>query len=562
MGFIRSKKFVKNLEHLETFFNSTSCVTVTPPADAQPSFPCSYISQSIWDDIDLTTFVNGLSKWDNTKEFIKYTIQHPVIDPALLEARQSNLLTYASAATTLPNLMDEKSVATWNWLLTLEDGKKNYIMETLYPNSWPFKWLYLDPLPLNLYHIYRCYLAPVAQSIYPLSMVLGPYIYLRTKLKWKMSLKAYLSMIYKGLKWMYSFTKTQIKQLVMLLIYIGIYLYSFVIVIDFSNQLRRYRNIILDRLKTVETSIRRFQEILTTMPSDFWKAYEPNIERTELMKPLKQTAVSFYNYWKTPETRADIHRIYKAMVIYDGIRSMSQLLKQDWCLPTYSQGTNKPTYLGGMKHPILANPIENPIQLKKHLVITGPNAAGKTTYVKSLLWNILMGQSFGLTRANYSHIQVYDAIFHHDRIKDVIGSKSLFEAEMMKAQEVIEKTKTYKQSIYFMDEPLHSTPPLDGSSMLKALMLHLAKRGNIHMVLTTHYFTLQELAKEYPQYFKNVCMEAIPTDKGFQFPYLIKNGYSTQSIGIELLQENAFPESLIQTAIKMKNKICALHLNV
>ena len=129
-------------------------------------------------------------------------------------------------------------------------------------------------------------------------------------------------------------------------------------------------------------------------------------------------------------------------------------------------------------------------------------------------------------------------------------------------KEVLNKCKLYKNVIYFLDEPLHSTPPVDGSAMLKSYLLYLANKYNINMLLTTHYFSISELELSYPDKFRNISMESSLVKGKFMFPYKIKKGNSTQSISIELLKEKEFPEELISTAIKIKNKIYLDRINV
>jgi len=109
---------------------------------------------------------------------------------------------------------------------------------------------------------------------------------------------------------------------------------------------------------------------------------------------------------------------------------------------------------------------------------------------------------------------------------------------MKKIHEALVKIDLSKNSIYFMDEPLHSTPPYDGAAMLKAWMLYLAKRNDklnnkeVKMVLTTHYLTLQHLEEEAPKDFKNLSMIALRSVKDqhkFIFPYKIQKGFSNQN---------------------------------
>jgi DNA mismatch repair ATPase MutS len=213
-----------------------------------------------------------------------------------------------------------------------------------------------------------------------------------------------------------------------------------------------------------------------------------------------------------------------------------------------------------MKNPLLHNKqTPNPVNLSKNIVITGPNAAGKTTYVKSILSNIILAHTFGICYANKADIILYDSISSFMRISDVLGAKSYFEVEaeycskmMKKALELSQKNK---KALFLMDEPMHSTPPTEGMSTAFAVAEYIGNLQGANIIITTHFHKLISLAETYPDKFINLCVEAIPQEKGFHFPYTIKSGYSHQCIAIELLSSKEFPESVIQSAINMKNKI-------
>jgi hypothetical protein len=563
----RSKHFNKQLEQTDLFFKEVDTCPTLFELDSNNQAQC-YISKSIWEDININEWIETLSPHKNTHHFLEAYLKTPINNSIELKKRQTSLRYFQKR--TLPSLWNNPSDLSthWNWALSLDSHLKNYLMDTLYPRSWPMKALCYQPSLLSSYQIYRAYISPVTQSIYPISVIFGPYMYLRQKLKWNLTLKAYLTFIGQGLQWIYKNTHLQFKNIAMILVYVGIYVYSFILAIDLSNQLRKYRQRILSRMKQLTQTIQRFQQILKNIPNDFWESYIlPNhsITRSDLMKPWKGSAYMFYRLWKYPAEQARLKNIYTAMTIYDGLQSLSKLLKKrtcDWCFPTYDSSAGGATYYTSMKHPLLINAVPNPIYMKRHLIMTGPNAGGKTTYVKSFLWNILLSQSFGICRAAQGNINPYEAILHHDRIKDLIGSQSLFEAEMTKAKEVLEIAERFPKAIYFMDEPFHSTPPMDGAAMLKAMMLYLAKQTSCKMILTTHYFSVQDLEKDEPALFKNISVEGNQIDDKYQFTYRIKSGFSKQSIGIELLKTREFPPELIQTAIKMKNKLYDIHVNV
>ena len=108
-----------------------------------------------------------------------------------------------------------------------------------------------------------------------------------------------------------------------------------------------------------------------------------------------------------------------------------------------------------------------------------------------------------------------------------------------------------------MDEPMHSTPPTEGMATAFAVAENIGLKSNINIIITTHFFKLTSLCNLYPNNFINLSVDAIQkNDNSFVFPYKIKKGSSCQCIAIELLFNKNFPESVINSAKKMKKIIC------
>jgi DNA mismatch repair protein MutS len=237
-----------------------------------------------------------------------------------------------------------------------------------------------------------------------------------------------------------------------------------------------------------------------------------------------------------------------------------QLYKHDWSLCNYSKDNTK---IWNMKNPVLSSAqVSNPVNLSKNIIMTGPNAAGKTTYVKSILSNIILAQTFGVVNALKADICLYDNIISFMRITDVLGSKSYFEAEAEYCMRMMQKAKYLSDNnlkgLFLMDEPMHSTPPTEGMSTAYAVAEYIGKLKGTTVILTTHFHKLVLLETEYPQYFVNLSVEAYKQADGtFNFPYKIKKGHSYQCIAIELLLSKEFPKEVITSAINMKNKICS-----
>jgi DNA mismatch repair ATPase MutS len=268
------------------------------------------------------------------------------------------------------------------------------------------------------------------------------------------------------------------------------------------------------------------------------------------------------------DDRGMIEDVLHRMYILDACKAFRDLVASNVaCYPLYDTSDFRNTRLYHMGHLQLpAGQVRNPCSVKKNLIMTGPNAAGKTTYVKALCSNILLAQSFGVAVAWRATIHPYHAIGSFMRMHDVLGNMSLFEAEAKRCAEIVRHAQHMSQdgkpAIYFLDEPMHSTPPAEGASTCLATVEHMGNLPYIRTVVTTHYHQITELARASSALFQNVSMEAIPQgDNAFVFPYRVRSGPSYQCIALELLEDASIPKELIARAIKWKNKICTRQVN-
>ena len=265
-----------------------------------------------------------------------------------------------------------------------------------------------------------------------------------------------------------------------------------------------------------------------------------------------------YKIWKDEKLKTQLSDLLKTIYGIDVLYSINNLLlSNDWSVPEYKNDTT----LWAAKNPILNNEqISNPINLDKSIIVTGPNAGGKTTYVKTILSNVILSQTFGITYSLKSNMIIYDTINSFMRVSDELGNRSYFEAEAEYCLNMINKAKLLNENgengLFLMDEPMYSTPPTEGMATAYAVIEYLSKISGISLIITTHFHKLVELEKIYPNKFINLSVDAIPEDNGYYFPYKIRNGHSYLCIAIELLDIKDFPKEIIDNAIKMKNKIC------
>ena len=116
---------------------------------------------------------------------------------------------------------------------------------------------------------------------------------------------------------------------------------------------------------------------------------------------------------------------------------------------TYKKKSKPELNIKDLWHPYLIedNVVKNSIIMKNNLLITGPNAAGKSTFIKSVIINILLSQTIGINSCSLFEITPFHLIETYLHIPDVKGKSSLFEAEMFRSKEYIEKLHCFQKVI-------------------------------------------------------------------------------------------------------------------
>ena len=320
-------------------------------------------------------------------------------------------------------------------------------------------------------------------------------------------------------------------------------------------------------IEFIKTSI-----TLIKQTKDIWKPYflylipETTLNTSiERLSKLNNDVSTIYKLWKNENYKEDIINLLKIIYTIDIIDCITKLkYTNNWSLPSYD---NTNTKIWNVNNPLLpSTQISNPVNLSKNIIITGVNAGGKTTYVKSITINIILAQTLGIINAIKGNIYLYDAITSFMRVSDEVGSKSYFEAETEHCNNMIniadDLTLKNQRGLFLMDEPMHSTPPIEGVAVAFSVAEYLANIKGMTLIITTHFHNLIELEDKYKSLFINLNVNAIFNEntKTYDFNYKINRGGSKQIIAIELLEKNKFNKKIINSAIEMKNKLYNLNL--
>ena len=198
-------------------------------------------------------------------------------------------------------------------------------------------------------------------------------------------------------------------------------------------------------------------------------------------------------------------------------------------------------------------PVKNNISLQKNIIITGPNASGKTTILKSVLINIILTQQFGCGFYEKASLSQYDHIHCYLNIPDTSGRDSLFQAESRRCKEILDNIKENpkkEKHICIFDELFSGTNPEEAVGSATAFMDYLMKYKNVDCLLTTHFIQVCKNLEENPQVV-NCCMD---TCKDKEEPdkhvntYILKPGISLVKGGVQVLRDLNYPKEIIDGA--------------
>jgi len=192
---------------------------------------------------------------------------------------------------------------------------------------------------------------------------------------------------------------------------------------------------------------------------------------------------------------------------------------------------------------------------QKIMILTGPNMAGKSTYMRQNALIIILAQMGSFVPASFARIGIVDRIFTRIGASDDLSQgQSTFMVEMTETANIINGMS--EKSFIVLDEIGRGTSTYDGVAIAWSIVEHLAKNLQPRTVFATHYHELAGLEHLYPS-IKNSQVLVVESGGHIEFLHKVAPGSADKSYGIEVARLAGLPKSILERARAINNQLQA-----
>lgn len=195
----------------------------------------------------------------------------------------------------------------------------------------------------------------------------------------------------------------------------------------------------------------------------------------------------------------------------------------------------------------------------KGIIITGPNASGKTTFLKTTTINVILSQQLGVGYYSECSLKPYKYVHSYLNIPDTSGRDSLFQSESRRCKEIIDSINDGNSGdnhFCIFDELYSGTNPVEASKASFAFLKYLTRFENVSFILTTHYICVCKKIEnnelnEMVNY--RMAVERNSNDENeLSYKYQLEKGISDIEGAVTVLKSLNYPQEIIDDFMKIK----------
>jgi DNA mismatch repair ATPase MutS len=592
-------QFIQNFT-VESETTETSLDAITSHLDkfaqVQTTKSLTVVGTGVYQDVEvfdtytseeaLNTVFNTVNKCrlKGGQHYLKNLLKHPLHSVELLRARQNLVMDmqkhHANIVEILSEMKEVEQDVLWVYKQVSESPWED-LYDIVYFKTMITRVLNQSPLTLSGYNFYRIIVSPLVGILSPIIYFIVPYLVVRYKLKMNISFFSYIKLTFAMLtNGIAAGSSAWMSKLQYISWFFSLFFYFQGIMnsVEISSAVYKVAKIITEKVSGFEV----FMKHASTLCSSYWK---PDIAKlffnaehnTTFETIFPQAAKKSFTIFSSSFgdqlclfkslKREDYDALVFATYSIDCIASILTCnMHHAFSLPTYADTDTPTLQCTGIYHPcikrnvVVSNDITFGGDTTRCVILTGPNAGGKSTLLKSVLVNILLSQTLCISNSSNTTITPFKYVNSHIHVPDCKGKESLFEAEMYRCKhnlETIASMSPNEHAFIALDEIFNSTNPVEGIAASYAVLKHMAGYANVCSMISTHFIFLTKLSATFPLMFRNVKMN-VETDSAFTFikyPYKLQTGVSRQYIALELLKLNHFDEDIINNAIEIKEKL-------
>lgn len=251
--------------------------------------------------------------------------------------------------------------------------------------------------------------------------------------------------------------------------------------------------------------------------------------------------------------RIEVQEVFDFVGEIDAALSIKSLRDESpvYCIPTFTEH-HWQVKAEGIFHPLIYNAIPNNISLQdKSMLLTGSNMSGKSTFIRTIGVNLLLGQTINTSFAQsilMPRVKIHSAIRIADNLMD---EKSYYFEEVLTVKDLLIESETGSANLFLLDELFKGTNTIERIAAGESILRYLSKSPNLVFVSTHDLELVKYIRDQFDVYhFSEVIDKEI-----ISFDYKLKKDVLVTTNAIRILELNEYPSEVITRANQVAYKL-------
>lgn len=242
----------------------------------------------------------------------------------------------------------------------------------------------------------------------------------------------------------------------------------------------------------------------------------------------------------------DMNLMFETIGLLDSMIAVAsfRVLMEEWCIPKFTDKSKKMLSVKEIYHPLLENPVKNSITQKQCVLITGSNASGKSTFIKTVAINAILAQTIHTVMAD-DYFASYFYVASSMALTDNLSNhESYYIVEIKSLKRILDRLNNEYPILCFVDEVLRGTNTLERIAASSQILYSFAA-SNALCFAATHDIELTHILEEF---YSNYHFQEQVVEQEILFDYRLYEGRAVSKNAIKLLGIMGYSKEIISKA--------------